>query len=82
MCDVLITVVGLERFSGLSLVQQFNLVEEKILVLQIVVEAFPSGIKLFSCVENYVTQFYSWCNNFCIFLCSDVWLYIIIYTSL
>ena len=45
MWDVLtIIIVGFERFSGLSLFWQFNLLEEKILVLQVVVEAFTENV--------------------------------------
>ena len=45
MCDVLISIVGLVRFSRLGLCGHFDLEQEKILVLQEVVKAFTRRIK-------------------------------------
>jgi len=47
MCDMLITIVGLVRFSRLWFFGHFDLVHEKILVLQEVVKAFMRRIKWF-----------------------------------
>ena len=64
------------EISGLSLFWQFNLVQEKYLVLQVggSREGFHRECykcSFFSKIENYVVQFYAWCS----FLFSFVLMY-------